>query len=228
VTSPASESPETRPRASAGNGRLILLLIAGIPVTMILASTWLWFFVVKGDIDIVGALGTANQGTLVQPPRNLAQVTSGVGGMPLDFPVEDPDWTLLVPQAGDACDALCEERLYLTRQIHIAMGKEMARIRRVFVSDVPLQDVALTVPALSDGKPAPGDFGDYLGTEHPGLTAITLTPASFRTLFAELGAAPDTWYLVDPAGWIMMSYTPEISYKDVISDLKFLLKNSNG
>jgi hypothetical protein len=35
------------------------------------------------------------------------------------------------------------------------------------------------------------------------------------------------WYLVDPAGWIMMSYNGEVHYKDVISDLKFLLKNSS-
>ena len=39
---------------------------------------------------------------------------------------------------------------------------------------------------------------------------------------------PSTWYLVDPAGWIMMSYNSEVSYKDVISDLKLLLKNSGG
>ena len=42
-------------------------LIAGIPLTMILAATWLWYFVVRGDLDLVCALGTANQGTLVQP-----------------------------------------------------------------------------------------------------------------------------------------------------------------
>jgi hypothetical protein len=33
---------------------------------------------------------------------------------------------------------------------------------------------------------------------------------------------------MDPAGWIMMRYDPSIGYKDVISDLKFLIKNSNG
>ena len=51
------------------NGRIILLLIAGLPVTMILAASWLWFFVQRGDIDLIGAIGTANNGeySLIQP-----------------------------------------------------------------------------------------------------------------------------------------------------------------
>ena len=53
------------------NNRMVLLLIAGIPVTMILGATWLWYFVVRGDLDLVGALGTANRGALVQPPRQI-------------------------------------------------------------------------------------------------------------------------------------------------------------
>jgi hypothetical protein len=50
------------------NNRMVLLLIAGVPVTMILGATWLWYFVVRGDLDLVGTLGTANRGALVQPP----------------------------------------------------------------------------------------------------------------------------------------------------------------
>ena len=39
---------------------------------------------------------------------------------------------------------------------------------------------------------------------------------------------PNSWYLVDPSGWVMMRYSTEVNYKDVIGDLKFLLKNSGG
>ena len=56
---------------------------------------------------------------------------------------------------------------------------------------------------------------------------LQLAPGGFDALFGENRAAPDTWYLVDPAGWVMMSYNSGIHYKDVISDLKFLLKNSS-
>ena len=33
---------------------------------------------------------------------------------------------------------------------------------------------------------------------------------------------------MDPNGWVMMRYDSSVDYKDVIADLKFLLKNSNG
>lgn len=53
------------------NNRMMLLLIGGIPLTIILAATWLWFFVARGELDLVSVLGTANRGTLVQPPRQM-------------------------------------------------------------------------------------------------------------------------------------------------------------
>ena len=58
-------------RVALNKSRLTLLLIMGIPVTMILTATWLWYFVVQGDLDLVGKLGTSNRGTLVEPPRQI-------------------------------------------------------------------------------------------------------------------------------------------------------------
>ena len=40
--------------------RTVLLLIGGLPVTMILLATWLWYYVASGELDIVGLLGTAD------------------------------------------------------------------------------------------------------------------------------------------------------------------------
>ena len=60
-------------------------------------------------------------------------------------------------------------------------------------------------------------------------TQWTTTSADgYAALFSEHGADASTWYLVDPSGWVMMSYNQNDSYKDVIADLKFLLKNSGG
>ncbi len=44
--------------------RLILLLIAGTPVVIILAASWLWYFVIQGNLDLVGSIGTSNNGKL--------------------------------------------------------------------------------------------------------------------------------------------------------------------
>jgi hypothetical protein len=212
----------------ATNNRMVLLLIAGIPVTVILASTWLWWFVVRGDLDLVGMLGTANRGDLVQPPRQLEQASLyDSDGRVFELRDAEPRWALLVPAADGVCDRPCEHSLYLTRQIHMAMGKEFNRIQRYYVGDRPVSETALPVDALSDDRPAPPDFAQFLATEHRGLKALSIDVATFEQLFPERAEDPSTWYLVDPAGWVMMSYTEEVPYKDVIADLKFLLKNSS-
>lgn len=208
-------------------GRMVLLLIAGIPVTMILAATWLWWFVARGEIDLVGALGTANQGELVQPPRPLPEyelLTASGALMPWTNP--DHQWTLLVTNDGDTCAVDCERKLYLTRQIHIALGKELHRVRRFYLGDRSPQATRLAVDSLSDQRPLPDDFPALLESEHRGITVAQVAPADYRALFPEALEDSARWYLVDPAGWVMMTYDGEDSYKDVISDLKFLLKNS--
>ncbi|MDO8862813.1 hypothetical protein Q6D67_13970 [Haliea sp. E1-2-M8] len=206
---------------------MVMLLIAGIPVTMVLAATWLWWFVVRGDLDIVELLGTANRGTLLDPPRELAAADlAAPSGTPLPWTNTDRQWTLLVTNSGPECGTSCEYKLYLTRQIHMALGKEFPRVRRMLITDRALTDTALAVSALSDGKPVPTDFSQLLAREHAGLSALRLDAAAWPALFPEAMAAAESWYLVDPAGWVMMAYAEDDSYKDVISDLKFLLKNS--
>jgi hypothetical protein len=211
------------------NNRMVLLLIAGIPLIMILGASWLWYFVVRGDLDLVGALGTANNGTLVQPPRQIDELLLyDQNGVAFPYADLEPKWALLVPGMGDDCDAACEENLYITRQIHVALGKNFNRVRRLYVSEGSTADISLAVGELSDGHPVTATFTDYLAQEHRGLKALVLEPDGGQRLFPEARQDPGTWYLVDPAGWIMMSYSSDTSYKDVIADLKFLLKNSGG
>ncbi|MCB1705664.1 MAG: hypothetical protein KDI17_12425 [Halioglobus sp.] len=208
---------------------MVLLLIGGIPVTVILAATWLWFFVARGELDLVGVLGTANRGTLVQPPRQLDDYELlEESGAVVRLSDMEPRWTMVIPATGGRCDESCEKTLYLTRQIHVAMGKEFNRLQRLYISEYSAGDTELAVATLSDDHPAPGDFAQYLATEHRGLQALIVPSASYKALFPEHQADPATWYLMDPAGWIMMSYNDDVSYKDVIADLKFLLKNSGG
>ena len=220
-----SNSPDAP--TAPGNGRLTLLLIAGIPVIMILASSWLWYFVANGKLDIVGALGTSNSGMLVQPPRSVADAGwVNSAGERFEVHLETPLWVMVLPQAGGTCDALCENRLYEARQIHESLGKELGRVARMVVT--PAQQLTLDVSTLSDDRPVPESFGAYVTREQRGMSVWHSDAATFDALFPELAEEPRTWYLMDPNGWIMMRYDPSVHYKDVISDLKFLIKNSNG
>lgn len=228
-----SSQSETR-----GQGRAVLLLIAGIPLTMMLAASWLWYFVVEGDLNLVGAIGTANNGTLVAPPREVQPVVfADDAGRPFRWSDLEPRWTLVVANAGQSCDSACERRIWFTRQIHIALGREFNRVRRVFIADHGSATVSMESPALKpEGWPANFESGtvlEYLSAGHAGLVALDTTPAVFEGLFSELSLKSGLeqeggWYLVDPAGWVMMHFGDDLDYKAVIADLKFLLKNSGG
>ena len=228
-------------------GRAILLLIAGLPVTMILAATWLWYFVERGDIDIVGALGTANSGEILSNPVNIrSRSFTTSDGSETSLDALEPKWTFMVVNSGETCDATCSELLYLTRQIRIAIGRDFHRIQRVMMVDVPADTIRILASADTEGVQERIEGGavieaiDSASTiaaagETPLLEAIesqhpdvSVWQAGAEPVVPERHVADSAWYLVDPSGWVMMRYASEVNYKDVIGDLKFLLKNSGG
>jgi len=208
-------------------GRAILLLIAGLPVTMILASTWLWYFVERGDIDIIGALGTANSGELLPDPINIQALEfEAADGTQTSLSTIEPKWTLMLVNDGPTCDAACNELLYITRQIRIAIGRDYQRTRRLLMVDTPIDAIQ------SSGEPGsvydvtePQALRLQLEREHVDLK---VWHRQDQLVVPEAQLMPNSWYLVDPSGWVMMRYSTEVNYKDVIGDLKFLLKNSGG
>ena len=228
-------------------GRAILLLIAGLPVTMILAATWLWYFVERGDIDIVGALGTANSGEILSNPVNIrGRSFTASDGSETSLDALEPKWTFMVVNSGESCDATCSELLYLTRQIRIAIGRDFHRIQRVMMVDVPADTIRIQASTGAEGaqeRIEGGAVTEAMGNasniaavgETPLLDAIesehqdvSVWQAGAEPVVPERHAADSAWYLVDPSGWVMMRYASEVNYKDVIGDLKFLLKNSGG
>ena len=228
-------------------GRAILLLIAGLPVTMILAATWLWYFVERGDLDIVGALGTANSGEILSNPANIrSRSFTASDGSETSLDALEPKWTFMVVNSGEICDATCSELLYLTRQIRIAIGRDFHRIQRVMMVDLPADTIRIQTSTGAESAQerieggavteaidnastiaAAGEMPllDAIESEHPD---VSVWQAGSEPVVPERHAADSAWYLVDPSGWVMMRYSSEVNYKDVIGDLKFLLKNSGS
>ena len=228
-------------------GRAILLLIAGLPVTMILAATWLWYFVERGDIDIVGALGTANSGEILSNPVNIrSRSFTASDGSETSLDALERKWTFMVVNSGEICDATCSELLYLTRQIRIAIGRDFHRIQRVMMVDLPADTIRIQTSTGAESAQERIEGGavteaidnastiaaagetpllDAIESEHPD---VSVWQAGSEPVVPERHAADSAWYLVDPSGWVMMRYSSEVNYKDVIGDLKFLLKNSGG
>lgn len=192
--------------------RMTLLLIAGVPVIIILASSWLWYYVASGRLDLVDILGTANRGSLLEPPVNLADLpVVDAEGLALEADAGDkPLWRIMVPGRG-GCDADCQQLLHYTRQMHRALGKYQNRIERVF---------------LGIGMDGSELLNAELRQEYPRLKLLYTPSASFQAQLDTSGQP--SYYLVDPHGWIILSYQTDTDGKDLMADLKFLLKNSNG
>lgn len=207
--------------------RLVLILIAGIPLSMVLGATALWWAVEQGHVDVLGSVGTANHGELIDPPRSVSDVVFQHEGVAetlwQDLPVK---WRLLVVQRGEVCDAICQQQLYQTRQIHLALGKNFNRVGRVVLSNTAPKAVTV-IPEAAQGS-STASLSDWLAQEHVGVTALTVSSDRLSTLTPEVLESPAQWYVVDPAGWIMMRVSDDLYYKDVISDLRFLLKHSGG
>ena len=214
--------PSQRRRA-----RLVLILIAGIPLSMMLGATALWWAVEQGHVDVVSSVGTANHGELLDPPRSMSDVVFQHEGVAKtlwqDLPVK---WQLLVVQRGDTCDEICQQQFYQTRQIHLALGKDFNRVGRVVLSDTAPKAVTITAEQEQAGSAV--SLSDWLAREHVGMTALTVASERLSALAPEVLASPAQWYVVDPAGWMMMRVSDDLYYKDVISDLRFLLKHSGG
>jgi hypothetical protein len=134
----------------------------------------------------------------------------------------------MVVQRGDDCGDICQQQLYQTRQIHLALGKEFNRVGRIVLSDNSPAAVTLA-PGIGDtADPVIQQLDDWLAREHVGILPLTLPTRELEGLVPEILTAPAQWYVVDPAGWIMMRVADDIHYKDVISDMRFLLKNSGS
>jgi hypothetical protein len=104
--------------------------------------------------------------------------------------------------------------LYETRQVRLALDRDMDRVQRVFI--------------------ASGDCCDlgFLHEQHPDLITVRASPAVFP-LLALLprigGVSPEDanrLYLVDPLGNLMMSYPAEAKPKGILEDMKRLLRLS--
>jgi cytochrome oxidase Cu insertion factor (SCO1/SenC/PrrC family) len=145
--------------------------------------------------------GRTNFGQLLLPPNQLQQVQLlDENEMPWSQEEAEKRW-LVVYLTSNNCDKSCQEATHLLRQINIALGKEAHRVTRLLVQQT-------------------GAFNAQLQQEYPAL--IQLTSSATEVFKKGQGI-----YLVDPLGNIMMYYSKNFVGKELLKDLKKLLKNSN-
>lgn len=180
LPSPDGVAQDDARRTFSGRWKMLaVLLVCAAPVI----ASYFTYYVIRPE-------GRRNFGALIEPQRPMpALAATPLQGPPVTLESLRGQW-LLLAVAGGACDAACENHLYLQRQLREALGKDKDRMDRVWlVSDTaPVRDALL--PALSGAT--------VLRVDGAAL-AQWLQPAAGQSLASHL-------YVVDPMGNFMMRF----------------------
>lgn len=121
---------------------------------------------------------------------------------------DETRWQLLVTAPGP-CEADCQQLVYLARQIQIGLGRDATRASHALTTTEPLD------PAY-DAK---------LTREYPQLQRYPLDIKRYQRTAPGVDL-PQLW-IVDPHGNLVLRYGAEVNGKDLLNDLRQLLKLSN-
>lgn len=188
-------------------GRRTALLLFGLGFGPMILATVMFY------TGWLNPAGHTNKGSLIQPVIPVQTLgLETLSGEPLEarFGPDKADARWLLMVVADDCGADCQQLLYLARQVNIALGKNASRVARAAALG--------TLPADLSARWSQ----DYGSMER-------LVPVDGTATDWPANLSPDAGpriLLVDPLGNIMMQYTQDNSGKDMLVDLKHLLKLS--
>lgn len=188
-------------------GRRMALLLFAVGFGPMILATVMYY------TGWLNPTGNTNEGDLLNPIVPVANFNlENRNGEPLTSRFEpgvaNPQWLMLV--VADTCTESCEQLLYLARQVNIALGKNAPKVSRAAY--------IATVPAELEGR----WVEDYQRMER--LQPVAGTSPVWPSAINPSEAARIV--LVDPYGNAMMHYGDEHTGKQMLKDLKHLLKLS--
>ncbi|VVN01305.1 hypothetical protein [Pseudomonas fluorescens] len=189
---------EAKTPASRRKGRLqLLLILLGVIGPMILATGMY-------KLQFWVPEGRSYHGELIGNGQTRAD---------LGVQAQEDRWQILVTAPKD-CSVDCQQLVYLARQIQIGLGRDAGRASH----------------ALAAAQPLSSEYDAKLTREYPQLQRYPLDLATFSTFNKTAGTgdktAPQLW-IIDPHGNLVLRYDPTVKGKDLLNDLRHLLKLSN-
>ncbi len=165
-------------RTVLGRWKMILVMLCcAAPVI----ASYFTYYVIRPE-------GRSVYGELIDPQRPVPAIAAtGRDGAATQLSALKGQW-LLVAVGNAACDALCEQQLYLQRQLRESLGREKDRMDRVWL--------------VSDDAPVPQRLDNGLR----GATVLHVPTAQLSQWLApDAGhALAEHLYVVDPMGnWMM-------------------------
>jgi hypothetical protein len=189
---------------SRARGRRTLLIVAAVFLLPVAVAFTLYYG------KLWRPASSSSKGQLIEPaqPLNVTGLRHADGSAAADS-VLAGKWTLLY--IGDGrCDDACRTALVFGRQSRLALNNEMTRVQRVFLATGNCCDT------------------EYFAREQAGLIALDASAPEAAALLAQFpGERAHTLFIVDPLGNLMMRHDASHTTKDLLSDLKKLLKLSH-
>lgn len=201
----ASDAIAVAERSRSGRIKMFLvLLVCAAPVL----ASYFTYYVIRPE-------GRRNFGELLsQQPSIPALQAHTLDGQPVDLQSLKGQW-LLVSASTAACDATCQNNLYLQRQLRESMGREKERLDWVWL-------------VTDEGQP-PAELREALSQ----ATVLRVAPAALAQWLAPEGGRQlaEHLYVVDPLGHWMMRFPAQLDRRDAAKarkDLERLLRASAG
>ena len=176
----AEDAVATAQRSRFGRWKMLgVLAICAAPVV----ASYLTYYVIRPE-------GRRNYGELINPQRALPDtVATALDGTAIPLASLKGQW-LLVSVAGGQCDAVCQNHLYLQRQVRETLGKEKERLDWIWLINDAATPAESLAPALQKAT--------VLRMDNAALSAW-LAPAAGHQQSEHL-------YVVDPMGNFMMRF----------------------
>ena len=191
--------PQPRTAAEVRRGRIKLLLLLLVAASPVIAS-YFTYYVIRPE-------GRRNYGELVEQRPLPTWAGTNLQGQTVPLDTLKHQW-LLVSVADSACDATCQQHLYLQRQLREGLGKDKDKLDWVW---------------LHTGA------GEVPETLKPALASATALRVDAEQLAAWLQPAPgqrlsDHLYVIDPMGNWMMRFPANADPKKTKRDLDRLVR----
>lgn len=168
---------------------MVLILVAPF------LSAWIVF---KYFPNAVRSLGTSNYGIFIDPPAKFSvKGLTDINGKPVAEDILNKNWTYVYFNSS-VCDRTCFDHLMLIKNVRLSQGKEVSRMKRLFIISSGQVDASL----MKTLKLFP--------TLHTVLLNNDEQRNRVRKIFTtRSGLDPftsNTIYIVDPDGKVMMYY----------------------
>ena len=191
-------------RTASGRMKMMLvLLVCALPV---IASYTAYY--------VITPQGRTNYSELMEPQRPIPAglALTDLQGRPVAAASLRGQW-LLVVVAGGACNPACENMLWLQRQLREALGRDKARVDKVWLIPDDATPATRTLEAIAIGEPA----------------TVLRVPAAALAAWLQAGAGQALeahFYIVDPVGHWMMRSPPNPDPAKLKRDVDKLLRAS--